>query len=305
MPPRRRGGRSPGPSLRPAGMMFVSSFVTAFRFLNPSSGFLSRPSPAYFVTPCVSLRITLCSVAGKLQETSEGGPGMKIRTLIVDDEPLAREWVRNGLQDEPDLESSASAATASRPSRRSPPTSPTWFCSTSRCPGLDGFGVLASVEPRGPSRGHLRDGVRPLCAEGIRGARGGLPDEALLERASPRGRRARPRRDRPQLLEEPQGRRSTRSSRTSSANGRFPSGCSSRKTTAASSCGSRTSTGSSPRATTCGFTSARTSTCSTRRRSGIESKLDPQVTSSASTARRSSTSRGSRRCTRGSTATTP
>ncbi len=29
---------------------------------------------------------------------------MKIRTLIVDDEPLAREWVRNGLQDEPDIE---------------------------------------------------------------------------------------------------------------------------------------------------------------------------------------------------------
>jgi two-component system, LytTR family, response regulator len=29
---------------------------------------------------------------------------MKIRTLIVDDEPLAREWARNGLQDEPDLE---------------------------------------------------------------------------------------------------------------------------------------------------------------------------------------------------------
>ena len=29
---------------------------------------------------------------------------MKMRTLIVDDEPLAREWVRNGLQDEPDIE---------------------------------------------------------------------------------------------------------------------------------------------------------------------------------------------------------
>ena len=25
---------------------------------------------------------------------------MKISTLIVDDEPLAREWVRNGLQDD-------------------------------------------------------------------------------------------------------------------------------------------------------------------------------------------------------------
>ena len=29
---------------------------------------------------------------------------MNIRTLIVDDEPLAREWVRNGLENEADVE---------------------------------------------------------------------------------------------------------------------------------------------------------------------------------------------------------
>ena len=73
---------------------------------------------------------------------------MKIRALIVDDEPLAREWVRNGLQDEPDLEvigecgdgfEAVKAITRAEAGPR---------LLDVQMPGLDGFGVLESVEPQ-------------------------------------------------------------------------------------------------------------------------------------------------------------
>ncbi len=72
---------------------------------------------------------------------------MKIRTLIVDDEPLAREWVRNGLQDEPDLEVIGECGDGFEAVRAIAAEKPDLVLLDVQMPGLDGFGVLASLEP--------------------------------------------------------------------------------------------------------------------------------------------------------------
>lgn len=72
---------------------------------------------------------------------------MKIRTLIVDDEPLAREWVRNGLQDEPDVEVIGECGDGFEAVRAIAAEKPDLVLLDVQMPGLDGFGVLASVDP--------------------------------------------------------------------------------------------------------------------------------------------------------------
>ena len=72
---------------------------------------------------------------------------MKIRTLIVDDEPLAREWVRNGLQNEPDLEVIGECGDGFEAVKAIAAERPDLVLLDVQMPGLDGFGVLASVEP--------------------------------------------------------------------------------------------------------------------------------------------------------------
>jgi two-component system, LytTR family, response regulator len=72
---------------------------------------------------------------------------MKIRTLIVDDEPLAREWVRNGLQDEPDVEVIGECGDGFEAVRTIAAEKPDLVLLDVQMPGLDGFGVLASVDP--------------------------------------------------------------------------------------------------------------------------------------------------------------
>lgn len=72
---------------------------------------------------------------------------MKIRTLIVDDEPLAREWVRNGLQNEPDLEIIGECGDGFEAVRTIAAEKPDLVLLDVQMPGLDGFGVLASVDP--------------------------------------------------------------------------------------------------------------------------------------------------------------
>jgi two-component system LytT family response regulator len=71
---------------------------------------------------------------------------MKIRTLIVDDEPLAREWVRNGLQDEPDLEIIGECGDGFEAVKTIAAEKPDLVLLDVQMPGLDGFGVLASVD---------------------------------------------------------------------------------------------------------------------------------------------------------------
>ena len=72
---------------------------------------------------------------------------MKIRTLIVDDEPLAREWVRNGLQDEADVEIIGECGDGFEAVKTITEQRPDLVLLDVQMPGLDGFGVLASVDP--------------------------------------------------------------------------------------------------------------------------------------------------------------
>jgi len=71
---------------------------------------------------------------------------MKLRTLIVDDEPLAREWVRNGLQDEPDIDIVAECGDGFEAVKAVTELEPDLMLLDVQMPGLDGFGVLASLE---------------------------------------------------------------------------------------------------------------------------------------------------------------
>ena len=73
---------------------------------------------------------------------------MKIRTLIVDDEPLAREWVRNGLQDEPDIEIVGECGDGFEAVKAIAEWKPNLVLLDVQMPGLDGFGVLSSVDPQ-------------------------------------------------------------------------------------------------------------------------------------------------------------
>ncbi|HYX19495.1 MAG TPA: LytTR family DNA-binding domain-containing protein [Thermoanaerobaculia bacterium] len=72
---------------------------------------------------------------------------MKIRTLIVDDEPLAREWVRNGLQNEPDVEVIGECGDGFEAVKAIAAEAPDLVLLDVQMPGLDGFGVLASIDP--------------------------------------------------------------------------------------------------------------------------------------------------------------
>jgi two-component system, LytTR family, response regulator len=71
---------------------------------------------------------------------------MKIRTLIVDDEPLAREWVRNGLQEEPDVEIIGECGDGFEAVQTIAEKKPQLVLLDVQMPGLDGFGVLSSLE---------------------------------------------------------------------------------------------------------------------------------------------------------------
>jgi two-component system LytT family response regulator len=72
---------------------------------------------------------------------------MKVRTLIVDDEPLAREWVRNGLQEETDVEIVAECGDGFEAVKAVTDLKPDLMILDVQMPGLDGFGVLAALEP--------------------------------------------------------------------------------------------------------------------------------------------------------------
>ena len=71
---------------------------------------------------------------------------MRIRTLRVDDEPRAREWVRNGLQDEPDVEIIGECGDGFEAVRTITEQKPDLVLLDVQMPGLDGFGVLASID---------------------------------------------------------------------------------------------------------------------------------------------------------------
>jgi two-component system LytT family response regulator len=72
---------------------------------------------------------------------------MKVRALIVDDEPLAREWVRVAIQDDPDIEIAAECGDGFKAVEAIDELRPDLVFLDVQMPGLDGFGVLGMVPP--------------------------------------------------------------------------------------------------------------------------------------------------------------
>lgn len=72
---------------------------------------------------------------------------MKIRALIVDDEPPARELIATLLRGEPDVEVVGECANGRRAVTAIRDLSPDLVFLDVRMPGLDGFGVLAELPP--------------------------------------------------------------------------------------------------------------------------------------------------------------
>jgi two-component system LytT family response regulator len=72
---------------------------------------------------------------------------VSIRTLIVDDEPLARERVRSLLESEPDVEIVGEAADGPEALRALRELKPDLLFLDVQMPGLDGFQVLQHLDP--------------------------------------------------------------------------------------------------------------------------------------------------------------
>ncbi len=72
---------------------------------------------------------------------------MKIRTVIVDDEPLARERIRSLLEPEADVEVVAECGSGAEAIEALRATSADLVFLDVQIPGPDGFGVLGSLEP--------------------------------------------------------------------------------------------------------------------------------------------------------------
>src|SRR5262249_35343510 len=75
-----------------------------------------------------------------------GGTPMSIRTVIVDDEPLAREWIRNQLPGEEGFEVVAECDDGFKAVSTIERMKPDLLILDIQMPGLDGFGVLRMLE---------------------------------------------------------------------------------------------------------------------------------------------------------------
>lgn len=72
---------------------------------------------------------------------------MNIRALIVDDEPLAREWVRSAVAEDPDLEVLGECGDGFEAAESIRRLKPDLVFLDVQMPGLDGFGVLEALSP--------------------------------------------------------------------------------------------------------------------------------------------------------------
>jgi two-component system, LytTR family, response regulator len=72
---------------------------------------------------------------------------MNIRALIVDDEPLAREWVRSAVAEDPDLEVLGECGDGFEAAEAIRRLKPDLVFLDVQMPGLDGFGVLEALSP--------------------------------------------------------------------------------------------------------------------------------------------------------------
>ena len=190
----------------------------------------------------------------------------KIKTLIVDDEPLARERLATLLSSEAGHRGRrASAATARRPSPRSRTTRRDLVFLDVQMPQMNGFEVIEAV---GSERMPLVIFVTAYDQHALKAFQVRALDYLLkpfdrerftdaLQRARTPDRARRDRRPRPPAA----GARQGPAPRSAAA----PIAWSSSPAAACSSCARTRSTGSRRRATTSGCTSARRRTCCARR----------------------------------------
>jgi two-component system, LytTR family, response regulator len=99
------------------------------------------------------------SIAGFFSGTGRVGglasgplPARRLRALVVDHEPLAREWLRRSLEREGGIEVVAECGDGEEAARAIERHLPNIVFLEFDLPGLDGFGVLASTEPLGAAR---------------------------------------------------------------------------------------------------------------------------------------------------------
>jgi two-component system, LytTR family, response regulator len=78
---------------------------------------------------------------------TEGRRPMNIRALIVDDEPLAREWVRSAVAEDPELEVMGECGDGFEAAEAIRRLKPDLVFLDVQMPGLDGFGVLEALSP--------------------------------------------------------------------------------------------------------------------------------------------------------------
>jgi CheY-like chemotaxis protein len=102
----------------------------------------------------------------------------KIRTLIVDDEPLARRNLRVLLEKDPQIEIVDECRNGREAVKAINTLSPDLIFLDIQMPEMDGFDVLAHVGPD-----HLCNGVRSVCAQGIRRSCTRLLAKAFRRRA--------------------------------------------------------------------------------------------------------------------------
>ena len=100
-----------------------------------------------------------------------------LRAVIVDDEELARGFLREMLREHSEIEIAAECANGFEAVKAIAETRPDLLFLDVQMPKLDGFEVLELIEP-GPG-GHLRDGLRPVRHAGFRRPRRGLSSQAL------------------------------------------------------------------------------------------------------------------------------
>ncbi|MGH8290896.1 MAG: LytR/AlgR family response regulator transcription factor [Steroidobacteraceae bacterium] len=111
-----------------------------------------------------------------------------IRTLIVDDEPPARDQVREFLADEPDVLVVGESGDGQEALRHIRTLQPELLFMDIRMPNLSGLEVLRSgLEPPLPLH-HLHDRLCQLCRRGVRPRGARLPAEAAGAEALSRGR---------------------------------------------------------------------------------------------------------------------
>ena len=148
----------------------------------------------------------------------------KIKTLIVDDEPLARERLATLLATEPDIEIAAQCRDGEEAVMAIQDHAPDLMFLDVQMPGMNGFEVIEAVGAGAHAAGDLRHRLRPARPEGVSGPRARLHPEAVRPRALHRSTAARPQAGRTRRDRRSRAAGSWRSSRISAAISRAPTG---------------------------------------------------------------------------------